>query len=121
PADGIVITPSHNPPEDGGIKYNPPDGGPADTGVTGWIEKRANELLANTDSIRRSATQSGREYDYIGPYVEDLKSIVDLDAIRSAGLRLGADPLGGSNAAYWKPIAERYGLDIMVVNDRIDP
>jgi phosphoglucomutase len=121
-ADGIVITPSHNPPEDGGIKYNPPNGGPADTAVTGAIEKRANELMAGGNAgVRRGDPAQAREHDYVGPYVDDLVSIIDMDAIRSAGLRYGADPLGGSNALYWKPIAQRYGLDITVVNEAIDP
>jgi len=126
-ADGIVITPSHNPPEDGGIKYNPPNGGPADTNVTGWIEKRANELLVEPNSIKRFtyegalAATTSHEHDYITPYVADLGAIVDMDAIRRASLRLGADPLGGSNVAYWKPIAAKYGLDLEVVNDKVDP
>jgi len=119
-ADGIVITPSHNPPEDGGIKYNPPNGGPADTEATGWIERRANDLLADAGSIRRSARRDGLlEYDFVGPYVRDLRSVVDLDAAR--GLRLGVDPLGGSNLDYWDPIVAEYGLDITVVNRTVDP
>jgi len=122
-ADGIVITPSHNPPEDGGIKYNPPDGGPADTNVTGWIEKRANELLRDAGDVRRipygRAIGAMRPRDYVRPYVDDLADVVDLSAAR--GLKLGVDPMGGANAAYWAPIAERYGLDLTVVNDRIDP
>ena len=119
-ADGIVITPSHNPPEDGGIKYNPPNGGPADTAVTGWIERRANELLRDPGSVRRSARRDGlEEHDFIAPYVRDLGSVVDLAAAR--GLRLGADPLGGSNLDYWDPIASEYGLDITVVNRTVDP
>ena len=127
-ADGIVITPSHNPPEDGGIKYNPPNGGPADTRVTAWIETRANELLRERNApVRRihfeRAMRAGttRAYDYIGPYVSDLIDVVDLEAVRGARLRLGADPLGGSNASYWAPIAGQYGLDITVVNPVIDP
>jgi phosphoglucomutase len=127
-ADGIVITPSHNPPEDGGIKYNPPNGGPADTNVTGWIEKRANELLgAGNAAVKRIAYEAAlraattRERDYVGPYVADLGSIVDLVAVKRAGLRLGADPLGGASVAYWEPIAKAYGLSIEVVNPVVDP
>ncbi|HEX5751203.1 MAG TPA: phosphoglucomutase (alpha-D-glucose-1,6-bisphosphate-dependent) [Archangium sp.] len=127
-ADGIVITPSHNPPEDGGIKYNPPNGGPADTGITGWVEKRANELLAagNTGVQRipyeRARTASSvKTYDFITPYVEDLGNVVDLEVVRGAKLSIGADPLGGSNLAYWEPIAARYGLSIQVVNKTVDP
>ena len=117
-ADGIVITPSHNPPEDGGFKYNPPHGGPADTDVTSWIEKRANELLE--DSIEREPA-SATPHDYIATYVEELGAVVDMDAIKRAGIRIGVDPLGGSGVAYWEPIAERYGVDIEVVNDTVDP
>ena len=127
-ADGLIITPSHNPPEDGGIKYNPPNGGPADANVTGWIEKRANALLEEKcKSVQRiglaaALQQEGvRGHDFITPYVEDLGSIIDLELIRDAKLRLGADPLGGSNAAYWEPIASRWGLDITVVNPTLDP
>ncbi|MGZ6125924.1 MAG: phosphoglucomutase (alpha-D-glucose-1,6-bisphosphate-dependent) [Myxococcales bacterium] len=119
-ADGIVITPSHNPPEDGGIKYNPPDGGPADTVVTGWIEKRANELLGNPGSVPRRASGGGlEEHDFIAPYVGDLRNVIDLERIR--GLRLGVDPLGGSNLDYWDPIAATCKLDITVVNRTVDP
>src|SRR5438105_4719048 len=121
-ADGIVITPSHNPPEDGGIKYNPPSGGPADTSATGWIERRANELLAG--QVRRADAARAptlREHDFVAPYVKDLRSVVDLEAVRAARPRLAVDPLGGSNVAYWKPIVEEYGLDLTVVNDRVDP
>jgi phosphoglucomutase len=127
-ADGIVITPSHNPPEDGGIKYNPPNGGPADTNVTGWIEGRANELLAarnagvkriGYEQAMRAATT--HEHDYVTPYVADLANVVDLAAVKRAGLRLGADPLGGANVAYWEPIARTYGLSIDVVNPVVDP
>src|SRR5437868_4043619 len=117
-ADGIVITPSHNPPEDGGIKYNPPNGGPADTSATGWIEKRANELLANPDQVKRTASDAS-DYDFVKPYVDDLKNVVQLEAAR--GLRLGVDPLGGSNLDYWDPIVAEYGLDITVVNRKVDP
>jgi phosphoglucomutase len=119
-ADGIVITPSHNPPEDGGIKYNPPNGGPADTDITGWVEKRANELLSS--SIQRTSSRDGAMlHDFITPYVRDLRNVVDMDAVRAAGKRLGADPLGGANLDYWDPIAGEYGLNIEVVNRTIDP
>jgi len=127
-SDGIVITPSHNPPEDGGIKYNPPNGGPADTNITGGVERRANELLAagnagvsRTPYERARASAHVRPYDFITPYVEDLGSVVDLDVVRGAKLSIGADPLGGSNLAYWDPIASRYGLNITVVNRAVDP
>ena len=127
-ADGIVITPSHNPPEDGGIKYNPPHGGPADTQVTKWIEDRANALLA-TDLLgvkRISYGQARRagtthQHNYLGAYIGDLAKIIDMDVLRLAGLKLGIDPLGGSGVAYWQPIAERYGLNIEVVNPTVDP
>jgi phosphoglucomutase len=127
-ADGVVITPSHNPPEDGGIKYNPPDGGPADTAVTAVIERRANALLAggNREVKRLPAAAARRapnvrERDYVGPYVKDLGAAVDLEAVRAARLRLGVDPLGGSNVHYWDAIAAEYGLDLTVVNPRVDP
>jgi phosphoglucomutase len=128
PADGIVITPSHNPPEDGGFKYNPPNGGPADTHVTRWIEQRANEILRGGNAAaqrvplsaaRRAATT--RADDLVTPYVADLRNVVDMDAIRAAGLALAVDPLGGAAAAYWEPINAMYGLSITVVNPRIDP
>lgn len=127
-ADGIVITPSHNPPEDGGFKYNPTNGGPADTEVTKWVQDRANELLAagNRDVKRlpfaqalRAATT--RQEDFVLPYVQDLKNVVQMDAIRSAGLKLGVDPLGGAALPYWEPINATYGLQIEVVNPRLDP
>jgi phosphoglucomutase len=126
-ADGVVITPSHNPPEDGGIKYNPPNGGPADTSVTAWIERRANELLGGASGVKRVPYEEAlrasttRERDYVGPYVADLGSVVDLAAVKRAGLRLGVDPLGGSNVGYWEPIAAAYGLSIDVVNPVVDP
>lgn len=127
-ADGIVITPSHNPPQDGGIKYNPPNGGPADTDVTGWIEKRANALIAdgNRDVKRLPYEQAlaapGMQlFDFMTPYIEDLGSVIDMEAIRNAGLRIGVDPLGGAAVAYWEPIARHYGLDIDVVNSAVDP
>ncbi len=127
-ADGLVITPSHNPPEDGGIKYNPPNGGPADTNITAWVEKRANELLGTgnagvkrTPYERARAASHLRVYDFITPYVEDLGNVVEMDVIRGAKLSIGADPLGGSNVDYWKPIAQRYGLNIQVVNETVDP
>ena len=126
-ADGIVITPSHNPPEDGGIKYNPPNGGPADTNVTKVIEDRANQLLAEgLKSVKRQsldqAWASGqvRELDLVQPFIEGLATIVDMDAIRKAGLKLGVDPLGGSGIEYWKRIAEHYQLDLTIVNDQVD-
>jgi phosphoglucomutase len=127
-ADGIVVTPSHNPPEDGGIKYNPPDGGPADTAVTAAIERRANELLEGGNrEVRRLPYERARfapnvrAIDYVRPYVKDLGAAVDLEAARGATLRVGVDPLGGSNAHYWGAIAEEYDLDLTVVNPTVDP
>jgi phosphoglucomutase len=120
-ADGIVITPSHNPPADGGFKYNPPDGGPADTSVTNWIQDRANELLRSGNSGVKRRKSTAVEHDYIGPYVEDLANVIDLEAIRASGLRIGIDPLGGASVHYWYPLAERFGLNITVVNQAIDP
>ena len=120
--DGIVITPSHNPPRDGGFKYNPPHGGPADSQATSWIARRANELIAagNRD-VRRQVAVDTQPYDYRGHYVDDLGDILDLDAVRASGLRIGADPLGGAAVNYWALIAERYGLDLTVVNPTVDP
>lgn len=127
-ADGIVITPSHNPPEDGGIKYNPPQGGPADTQITKWIEDRANALLAaDLRGVRRLPIEQAmrasttHRHDYIEAYVSDLNKVVDMDAINSAHLKLGIDPLGGSGIAYWRPIVERYGLTLEIVNPTVDP
>ncbi len=127
-ADGVVISPSHNPPPDGGFKYNPPNGGPADTDVTSWIQNRANQLLrgANLSAKRRpyeTAVKSAiiRQYDYITPYVGDLRRVVDMDAIRGADLNIGSDPLGGASLDYWEPINVAYGLKINVVNRTVDP
>jgi len=127
-ADGIVITPSHNPPEDGGFKYNPSNGGPADTDVTKWIEDRANELLRQGNAgVKRMAFSTAlgalttHQVDFVLPYVQDLRNVVDMDAIRGAHLKLAVDPLGGSARPYWEPINSVYGLDIEVVNPTIDP
>ena len=127
-ADGIVVTPSHNPPEDGGFKYNPPNGGPADTDVTRWIEDRANELLrGNNAGVKRVPFKSAikapttHQEDFALPYVRDLRNVVDMDAIRDAGLKLGADPLGGAALPYWDPINAEYQLNITVVNRTVDP
>ena len=127
-ADGIVITPSHNPPHDGGFKYNPPNGGPAETGVTGWIEAKANEFLdAGLQGVKRIPYEKAlhasttHRHDYLNAYVSDLGNVIDMDAIRDAKISLGVDPLGGAGVHYWGPIAERYGLNLTVVNEAVDP
>jgi phosphoglucomutase len=129
-ADGIVVTPSHNPPDDGGFKYNPPNGGPADTDVTGWIQAEANRLLESSGSdgvggIARVPFERARTratgHDFLAGYVDDLPSVVDLEAVKESGLRIGVDPMGGASVAYWAAIAERHRLDLTVVNDRVDP
>ncbi len=127
-ADGIVVTPSHNPPSDGGFKYNPPNGGPADTAITRWIEGRANALLeAKLVGVRRLPFEQARratttrEHDFVGTYVADLDHVLDLEAIRGAGIRLGVDPLGGAGVHYWGRIGERYGLRLEVVSEQVDP
>jgi phosphoglucomutase len=128
PADGIVVTPSHNPPEDGGFKYNPPHGGPAGTDVTSWIEDQANELLdAGLEGVPRvrfeqpDQAPTVHRHDYVSSYVDDLPAVIDLDAIRGSGVRLAVDPLGGASLAYWEAIAERHRLDLTTVNDELDP
>jgi phosphoglucomutase len=127
-ADGIIITPSHNPPEDGGFKYNPTNGGPADTDVTSWIQDRANELLREGHAgvkrlpfERALKAATTHQDDFVVPYVKDLRNVIDMDAIRAAGLKLGVDPLGGAAVGYWAPINDMYGLNIEVVNPRVDP
>ena len=127
-ADGIVITPSHNPPEAGGFKYNPPEGGPAEPAVTGWIEAKANEYLKNRlKDVRRIVFERAlgasttHPHDYLHAYVNDLGGVIDMDAIRGSQISLGVDPLGGAGVHYWGPIAERYGLNLTIVNDTVDP
>lgn len=127
-ADGIVVTPSHNPPEDGGFKYNPPNGGPADTRATRWIEDRANELLKGGNrAVRRTGHEAALKaatthlIDFVMPYVRDLAGVIDMDCIRASGVRMGVDPLGGSSVQYWEPVKAFHGLDIAVVNDVVDP
>ena len=126
-ADGVVITPSHNPPSDGGFKYNPPNGGPADGSITDWIEARANALLPDWKQIKRVSwskaigMDSVHFHDFLNPYVNVLGSVVDMAAIRASGIRIGADPMGGSGVGYWEPIAEHYGIDLNLVSDTVDP
>ncbi|MFI5060717.1 MAG: phosphoglucomutase (alpha-D-glucose-1,6-bisphosphate-dependent) [Actinomycetales bacterium] len=121
-ADGIVVTPSHNPPSDGGFKYNPPHGGPADTDATSWIANRANEIIADgMRAVRMSEPSAVETYDFRGSYVDDLQNIIDVKAIRDSKIHIGADPLGGASVNYWAAIAERYGLDLTVVNPSVDP
>ena len=121
-ADGIVVTPSHNPPRDGGFKYNPPHGGPADSDATNWIANRANEIIAEgSHAVKRAEPSGVGTYDFRGNYVNDLENIIDVEAIKKAGVHIGADPLGGASVHYWSAIAERYGLDLTVVNPGVDP
>ena len=127
-ADGIVVTPSHNPPRDGGFKYNPPNGGPADSDATSVIAARANDILAGgLADVKRMSYESAKNadttgyYDFVSGYVGDLENVLDIDAIRAAGVQIGADPLGGASVAYWAAIAERLGLDLTVLNKAVDP
>ena len=127
-ADGIIITPSHNPPEDGGFKYNPPNGGPADTDITKWVQDRANQLLRDKNAgVKRTsfdaamAASTTRQEDFIQPYVRDLANVVDMESIRAAGIKIGVDPLGGSAEPYWEPVRDLYGLNLTIVNSNLDP
>jgi phosphoglucomutase len=126
-ADGVVITPSHNPPSDGGFKYNPPSGGPADTAITAWVENRANELIANPSAVRRIPWERAlhadnvHRFDFVTPYVEGLGQVIDMEAIRDSAIHIGADPMGGSGVHYWEPIRDRYGLNLDLVSATVDP